>query len=155
MKYKTGFVLGRFQPFHRGHRYLIEKALEQCESVVIGVGSANVQDEKNPFSFEERKKQISKALKKQNYVSKITSIIPLDDNPNDDIWLAELLKKTSKIDVVFGNNEWPNGIFEKAGFVVVRVPLYRRDIYEGTKIRAKLRQKTKQFTVRRTVPLDS
>ena len=46
MKYKVGFVLGRFQPFHRGHQYLIEKALEQCESVIVGVGSVNVEDEK-------------------------------------------------------------------------------------------------------------
>lgn len=138
MQYKIGFVLGRFQPFHRGHRYLIEKALEQCESVIIGVGSANVQDEKNPFSFEERKEQIIGELKKQTYFSRITSIIPLDDNPNDAVWLAELLKKTGKINVVFGNNEWPNGIFEAAGIKVVRVPLFKRNIYEGTKIRAKL-----------------
>ena len=141
MKYKVGFVLGRFQPFHRGHKYLIEKALEQCESVIVGVGSVNVEDEKNPFSFEDRKKQISEALKKQKYYSRIISIIPLDDNPDDDVWLAELLKKAGKIDVVFGNNEWPNEIFEKAGFKVVRVPLYKRNIYEGTKIRAKLHKK--------------
>lgn len=141
MLYKTGFVLGRFQPFHRGHRYLVERALEQCGSVIIGVGSANVQDEKNPFTFEERKKQIVEALKKQNYFSRITSIISLDDNPNDGIWLSQLLKKIGKIEVVFGNNEWPNGIFESAGFKVVRVPLYKRNIYEGTKIRAKLHKK--------------
>lgn len=143
MQYKVGFVLGRFQPFHRGHRYLIEKALERCESVIIGVGSANVRDEKNPFSFEERKEQIIGELKKQTYYSRITSIIPLDDNPNDAVWLAELLKKTGKFDVVFGNNEWPNGIFEAAGIEVVRVPLFKRNIYEGTKIRARLKRKTK------------
>lgn len=143
MQYKVGFVLGRFQPFHRGHRYLIEKALERCESVIIGVGSANVRDEKNPFSFEERKEQIVGELKKQTYFPRITSAVSLDDNPNDAVWLAELLKKTGKINVVFGNNEWPNGIFEAAGIEVVRVPLFKRNIYEGTKIRARLKRKTK------------
>lgn len=141
MQYKVGFVLGRFQPFHRGHRYLIEKALEQCESVIVGVGSANVVDEKNPFSFEERKNQITESLKKQDYFLRIDSIIPLDDNPDDGIWLEEMLQKIGNIEVVFGNNEWPNEIFEKAGFKVVRVPLYKRSIYEGTKIRAKLKLK--------------
>lgn len=141
MKYKIGFVLGRFQPFHRGHRYLIEKALEQCESVMIGVGSANVSDEKNPFSFEERKKHINRVLKKQLYFAQIVSIVPIDDNPDDDVWLKELLKKTGNIEVVFGNNEWPNKIFEEAGYKVVRVPLYKRNIYEGTRIRAKLLKK--------------
>lgn len=143
MKYKMGFVLGRFQPFHRGHRYLIEKALEQCQSVIIGVGSANVRNEKNPFSFEERKIQIIESLKKQEYFSRINLIISLDDNQDDGLWLAELVKKSGEIDVVFGNNEWPNEIFEKAGFRVVRVPLYKRNIYEGTKIRAKLKGETK------------
>lgn len=143
MKYRKGFVLGRFQPFHKGHQYLIEKALEQCDRVIVGVGSANKQDEKNPFSFEERKKQIAEALKKQDYFPRITSVISLDDNPNDDVWLAQLLEKAGKIEVVFGNNEWPNGIFEKAGFKVVRVPLFKRNIYEGTKIRAMLKRKTK------------
>ena len=143
MQYKVGFVLGRFQPFHKGHQYLIEKALEQCDNVIVGVGSANKQDENNPFSFEERKKQIDEALKKQDYFPRITSVFSLDDNPNDDVWLDELHKKTGKLDVVFGNNEWPNGIFEAADIKVVRVPLFKRNIYEGTKIREKLKTKTK------------
>jgi len=142
MQYKIGLVLGRFQPFHRGHRYLIEKALEQCEGVIVGVGSANMSDERNPFSVDERKNTITEALEKQTYFSRIISVVPLDDDPNDDVWLAQLLKKTGEISVVFGNNEWPNGIFERAGIKVVRVPLYKRDIYEGTKIREKLKQKT-------------
>lgn len=62
----------------------------------------------------------------------------VDDDPDDAVWLKVLIKKTGKIDVVFGNNEWPNGIFEKAGYKVIRVPLYKRHIYEGTKIRKRL-----------------
>lgn len=138
MKYQRGLVLGRFQPFHKGHQYLVDKALEECETLVIGVGSANIQDEKNPFTFEERRKKIQSVLSQKKYNSRNISIVPLDDNPDDDIWLSLLLQKTGKIEVVFGNNEWPNGIFERAGYPVVRVPLYKRHIYEGTKIRKRL-----------------
>ena len=33
-KYKTGLVLGRFQTFHKGHEYIINKALEICDKVI-------------------------------------------------------------------------------------------------------------------------
>jgi nicotinamide-nucleotide adenylyltransferase len=138
MNYPKGFVLGRFQPIHKGHQYLIDRALEQCDEVVIGIGSANVQDEKNPFSFEQRLQQIQRILSEKKYRGRTVSIVAVDDDPDDAVWLKVLINKTGKIDVVFGNNEWPNGIFEKAGYKVIRVPLYKRHIYEGTKIRKRL-----------------
>lgn len=138
MKYQRGLVLGRFQPFHKGHQHLIDKALEECETLVIAVGSANMQDEKNPFTFEERREKIQEALSQTAYGGRIAAVVPLDDNPDDDVWLRELLRKAGPLDVVYGNNEWPNGIFEKAGYTVVRVPLYKRHIYEGTKIRKRM-----------------
>src|SRR6185369_6170212 len=47
---RIGLVVGRFQPPHAGHFYLIEAALAVADTVVIGVGSANARDEKNPFT---------------------------------------------------------------------------------------------------------
>lgn len=32
---KTGFVVGKFTPFHLGHKYLINTALEQCDLVYV------------------------------------------------------------------------------------------------------------------------
>ncbi len=34
-KYKTGLVVGKFYPPHRGHKYLIDTAAEQCEKVTV------------------------------------------------------------------------------------------------------------------------
>jgi NadR type nicotinamide-nucleotide adenylyltransferase len=34
-KYVTGLVVGKFCPLHKGHEYLIDTALEQCERVVV------------------------------------------------------------------------------------------------------------------------
>ena len=50
-----GIVLGRFQPFHNGHAYLVEEAIALFGKVTIAIGSA--QDEwtmDNPFSVQER-----------------------------------------------------------------------------------------------------
>ncbi len=35
MKFKTGLIVGKFCPLHKGHQYLIEAALKACEHVVI------------------------------------------------------------------------------------------------------------------------
>ena len=54
-------VLGRFQPFHRGHIALIEWAYEEKESeyLRIVIGSANrPQSPENPWNWEERKEMI-------------------------------------------------------------------------------------------------
>ena len=58
-KYKTGLVLGRFQTFHNGHEYIINKALEICDKVLVFIGSSDKFGTiENPFSYELRKKLI-------------------------------------------------------------------------------------------------
>ena len=138
MKDRIGLILGRFQPIHRGHIHLMQRALKQCASIVIVVGSTNVSDDKNPFSFDQRKNMIIKALAKFNLSSRVKGIIAVPDNPSDDAWMKSIENGVGEFDVVFGNNEWPNKIFESAGYSVVRVPYLNRERYEGTSIRKSL-----------------
>lgn len=58
---KTGIFIGRFQPFHEGHRKCIERILETCDRVVILLRYGKENDQ-NPFSREERASQINTAL---------------------------------------------------------------------------------------------
>ena len=52
-------TVGRFQPFHNGHKAVIEAALEQAKEVVVVVGSSfAARSIRNPFTFEERKAMI-------------------------------------------------------------------------------------------------
>ena len=141
MKYKTGLIIGRFQPFHKGHLYLVKQSLKQVDSIVIAIGSANINDENNPFSFAERKKYIEASLNKHKLLNKIQKIISVDDYPeDDDFWLEQLKKKTGKFDISFGNNEWVNGILESRGVKVIRFPFHKRHIYEGVKIREEMKR---------------
>lgn len=59
----TALMIGRFQPFHAGHKALFEKALEKHGQVCIAVRDMP-SDEKNPFDFFEVEERIKKALKK-------------------------------------------------------------------------------------------
>ena len=147
-KYKVGFLVGRFQPFHKGHLYLVKQALKHVNLLIIVVGSANISDEKNPFNFEERKKFIKASLIKYKLLNKIQKIVSVDDYPdNDDIWVEELKKKTGHFNVVFGNNEWVNGILEAREVKVIRFPFYKRHIYEGKKIREEMKNSKNPLTV--------
>lgn len=140
-KYKTGLIIGRFQPFHNGHAYLFEKALELCSEIIIGVGSSNMKNKDNPFSYEERVLMLQEFIKKNNLEERVILIFPSPDMESDDEWLEDVLAKAPEFNIVIGNNDWVNGIFEKAGYKVLLVPEYKRFLYEGTKIRELMREK--------------
>lgn len=57
----TALMIGRFQPFHAGHKALFEKALEKHGQVCIGVRDMP-RDDKNPFNFDDVADRIEHAL---------------------------------------------------------------------------------------------
>lgn len=72
-KYSTGFIVGRFQMFHKGHMSLIDLCRQNAKNVIVLVGSSDKERTKdNPFSFQERKQMIQ-------YVYKDVTILPLPD----------------------------------------------------------------------------
>lgn len=56
---RTGVYVGRFQPFHDGHKKCVEHILTQCDKCTIVV-RCGPKSEKNPFNFEERVEMIRK-----------------------------------------------------------------------------------------------
>lgn len=62
-RYKCALVIGRFQPFHIGHRDLIEQAKRHADEVIILIGSTNgPRTTRNPFTFAERVEMIGNYL---------------------------------------------------------------------------------------------
>ncbi len=60
---KVGLVHGRFQPFHNGHKFLVDKMLKECDLGVILIGSAQKKDKKNPYTLKQRKEMIMSIYK--------------------------------------------------------------------------------------------
>ena len=58
---KYSLFIGRWQPWHDGHRWLIDQRLKEGKNVCIAVRETIV-DESNPFSTEEVIKNISDKL---------------------------------------------------------------------------------------------
>lgn len=54
--FDLGIMVGRFQTFHAGHEYMIQKAIAVCERVGIFIGSSQESGTaKNPYTYEIRR----------------------------------------------------------------------------------------------------
>jgi len=144
-EYELAIFIGRFQPFHRGHLWELERALEVADKVVVGIGSSNVSDTNNPYSYEKRKLMIEKVIESDTSLYKsIVNIFPIPDTPSDSEWVRGVVSRIKYYVlggekgevVVVGNNEWVNGLMEKGGYAVLRTGFFNRDELEGVKIRA-------------------
>ena len=139
-KASLGLVVGRFQPFHLGHLHLLREALKHANKLIIAVGSSNVTDNNNPISYIDRVKMLEKVIEEEGLDGKIEKIVPSPDDPNDEIWLQKLLENAGKFDLVVGNNDWTNDILEKSGFRVIKVPYFKRELYQGYLVRKLFRE---------------
>jgi cytidyltransferase-like protein len=61
-KKPTALFLGRYQPFHDGHKRLIEEGLQRVGQVCIAVRDTQGTDDKNPLDFQAVKARIEAAL---------------------------------------------------------------------------------------------
>lgn len=85
MKYDALVFIGRFQPFHNGHKAIVDAALDKAKEVIIVVGSSfAARNIRNPFTFEERKAMIKAEFPQDN-----VKVVPVVDYPYDDNkWVA-------------------------------------------------------------------
>ncbi len=61
---KYALFLARLQPMHKGHLYVIEKALEECDALIILLGSSNKKETlRNPFDSNIRLEMLTNAIK--------------------------------------------------------------------------------------------
>jgi bifunctional NMN adenylyltransferase/nudix hydrolase len=88
--------IGRFNPFHLGHAYVLEAALKTSKLVIVLVGSAGqARSLKNPFTFAEREQMISSwFVTGNNDQHGDLIILPLQDHPyNDTKWIESVQDK--------------------------------------------------------------
>ncbi len=126
---KHGLVVGKFYPFHKGHAYLIETALQQCEDLTIVV-VAN-QDQRPPGQLRE---QWLKQAYPQATVRLVDDIYKDDDSQAWADYTIELLGKAP--DIVFTSEEYGDRWAELMGCQHVLVDLERRTVpISGTQVR--------------------
>jgi len=57
----TALLIGRYQPFHIGHKSLVAEAIRRTGQCCIALRDVGGTDEKNPYDFEQVKKEIEAA----------------------------------------------------------------------------------------------
>ncbi|MBS3122796.1 hypothetical protein A2526_05115 [candidate division WOR-1 bacterium RIFOXYD2_FULL_36_8] len=112
--------VGRFQPFHVGHLYVIKKILEAHDSVIIVIGSTQEKETSiNPFSADERKDMIEIALKEKKIAK--CRIVYVPDIHNNKEWVSHLkryVEPYGMFDIVYTGSELTKRLFKEAGYKV-------------------------------------
>ena len=132
--YDVALIVGRFQPFHNGHKSLVDTALKLCDRVLILVGSAQEYGTlRNPYSASTSIDVIRAIYGADNEIVRVAELNDLT-NENDitadwgryvlDNVKMHIRKKPSLM--VYGNDEFrsrwfdPEDITETAEIVIPR-----------------------------------
>ena len=138
---EPGFVvLGRFQPFHKGHAAMIiaaenfRKENNPELKLIIAVGSSNrSQTLKNPWSDSERIEMILFWLDNEvNFEASIVSIPDIEDPPN---WVSHAERYHGKKGVFFSSDSSTSELYKISEWPVVSTSLIKRGRFEGWRVR--------------------
>lgn len=135
-KTRRGLLVGRFQPFHKGHEYVIRQILEENDEVVIAIGSAQLSYTlENPLTAGERVYIIHENLKKIGGWLGRAITVTVPDIQYNSAWPAHLKSYAPPFEVVYTNNPLVTALLKDAGISVKHPELYMRDRCSGTNIR--------------------
>ena len=135
-RYKTGFVLGKFCPLHKGHMFLIDTALSHVEQLYIVVD--NIMDDVIAVN-----KRIQWVKKEYPETIVLTQSHPLPQDPSEtpefwNIWretLCALLPES--IDVVFASETYGERLAKELNAEFFMVDYERQQVpISATSIRA-------------------
>jgi nicotinamide-nucleotide adenylyltransferase len=139
----TGLFIGRFQPFHNGHLHLIKEALNEIEHLLIGIGSSReVNKEKNPYSYVQRKEMVEAALQGNNITN--YSIHEIPDFPDDSDWIRYIKENLTEFDIVFmsdkntAGEQWVENCLKK-DCIIKKIPSLKG--VDATTIRKLIKEK--------------
>jgi nicotinamide-nucleotide adenylyltransferase len=133
----SALIIGRFQPFHKGHLSVIKMVAQKSDSIIIGIGSAQLSHTfENPFTAGERHLMISRALRYEGIDN--CYLVPIVDINQYSLWVAHVESMVPPFDTVYSNNPLTRRLFEEAGYEVDIAPMFDRHIYSGTEVRTRM-----------------
>ncbi|MDR3347344.1 MAG: hypothetical protein LBN32_01885 [Helicobacteraceae bacterium] len=84
----------RLQPLHNGHKILIDTMLRENDLALIGIGSIDKRDDRNPYSFELRQ-QMARALYGECAKLKLFGLIDINA-PSKERWAEFVLSEIER-----------------------------------------------------------
>ena len=146
----NAIIIGRFQPFHSSHYKILETALNACDKVYIGIGSANVSGTlKNPMTVFERKEYIqyyiTHNIEKPELLERIEFIF-IDDYHSDFNFLREIKRIVVEKNISYlfghkksdGSSNWVDALYEYFVDLPVFVDVETTDDISSTMLRQRV-----------------
>ncbi|HZV03223.1 MAG TPA: hypothetical protein VFF73_41345 [Planctomycetota bacterium] len=99
---RTGLVC-RWKPVHLGHEALLVTLCERSSHVLIGLGSSNRRNARNPFSAAESARMIELVLAPRFRNFELVLVPDLDDGPR---WSALVHGLLRELDLFVTENAW-------------------------------------------------
>jgi nicotinamide-nucleotide adenylyltransferase len=116
--------IGRFQPFHNGHLSVLKGMVKVNKKFFIGIGSSDVHGTPNdPFSREERREMIQRALQEVNIIPMYDIVfVNLPDMEEDADWAKMCLELCeNQVMTVWTGNDWTKKSFVSAGLRIQEI----------------------------------
>jgi nicotinamide-nucleotide adenylyltransferase len=133
----NALLIGRFQPFHKGHLEVIGTILKDCDYLTLGIGSAQYSHTfENPFTAGERHLMISRALSQEGVDN--CFLVPIVDTNRYAVWVAHVVSIVPPFKAIYSNNPLTKRLFSEAGYEVRASPLFNIELYSGTEIRNRM-----------------
>jgi nicotinamide-nucleotide adenylyltransferase len=128
--------IGRFQPLHHGHIYVIKKILKTHNLLKIGIGSSQLSNTLNdPFTSEERKQFLISALKKREIPLESYKIFEIPDIFDAQKWPAHVESIVGEFNTVYSNSDWVRQLFQRRGINVGEKMVIFKNKFNGSHIR--------------------
>jgi nicotinamide-nucleotide adenylyltransferase len=132
-----GLIVGRFQPFHKGHLAVIREVLRKCDDIIVVIGSAEESHtDRNPFTSGERYQMLLSSITPEQRARVL--IIPVRDVNRYSVWVNHIESYVPPFDTVFSNSDLTRSLFEHAGYEVCRTKAYNPKEYSATEIRRRI-----------------
>lgn len=101
MHYDFIAFIGRFEPFHNGHLSVVRRALQNCDRLIVLIGSAqSARSTRNPFSSAEREVMLRAAL--GNDADRVVIRHIPDHLYNEGAWQADVQHNVSEVIIAAG-----------------------------------------------------
>src|SRR5215831_8655479 len=144
-----GLMIGRFQPFHKGHLSLARQILQECDELIIAIGSAQLNySYKDPFTAGERIMMIHMALEEANIDMNRCYLVPVVNDENNARWFGHLRSMVPYFDILYSGNEFVTTLVS-GKTNIVKPRFSRKKEYNGTNIRKLM---SRSLTWKKLVP---
>lgn len=130
-------MIARWKPVHLGHAAVLRALVARAETVLVGIGSSNRRDARNPFTAAETRDMLQRVLGEAPGVT-LLEVPDLDDGPR---WRAMVVERFGPLDAFVTANPYVARLLAE-DYPILRpvdlVPREERVAVDGTGVRREM-----------------